>query len=72
MTKKATTTIVLDPDVREKARRLGISVSKVTENALKLLLERLEDIELPKEVKRASDKKPAEEIYFDEEGDLNG
>ncbi len=40
--KKATVSITLPPKLLEKARELGLNISKITENALKLYIERLE------------------------------
>jgi hypothetical protein len=42
MTTKIVYSIYIDSKVREKARDYGVNVSKVSENALRLLLQRLE------------------------------
>lgn len=56
--------IVLEKEIRDKAHELGFSISKVTENVLKVLIERVEkadyDKGFPKYVRKS---KEAEEVF---------
>ena len=43
MTTKQVYSIYIDAEVREKARDCGLNISKITENTLRFLLQRLDD-----------------------------
>jgi hypothetical protein len=46
MTEKKAVGIVIDKKIREEAGRLGINISKVTENVLRKMIERMSEIGL--------------------------
>ena len=70
MSKKVVCSIYLDEEVKIKAHRAGINISKATENILRILLGQLSNIDLSsvkledvKEPKKEEAKQVAEEVY---------
>ena len=51
--KKATVSITLNPNCVEKARNLGLNISKISENALKRAINALEQVKSQNETKTA-------------------
>ncbi|MBS7636737.1 type II toxin-antitoxin system CcdA family antitoxin [Candidatus Bathyarchaeota archaeon] len=64
MSNKVICTIYINKDVKERAHRVGINISKATENVLRVLLGQLSSIDLSqaqlKEIEEKSKEEPTE------------
>lgn len=63
MSNKLVYSIYIDAEVREKARDYGLNISKITENTLRFLLQRMDDYTSVIEEKASIDsQKSAKEV----------
>jgi post-segregation antitoxin (ccd killing protein) len=66
MSNKVICSIYIDGDVKRKAHKIGLNISKVTENTLKILIEKMSAVDLAEITKQEPKKEKVEEVEPEE------